>query len=101
MKLKDGVNVIGLRPEMLLATIAADRIWTAAGQTLVITSALDGKHSFSSLHYAGCALDFRTHYFTQTEAESAVRSLKEAMGKQYDVILEKDHCHVEFQPKRP
>ena len=100
MMIKDGVNLTGLRPEMVIAVIAASQIWSSLAKNLVITSALDGVHSSTSLHYTGCALDFRTNYFMPEEAEKAHRRLKEALGWQYDVLLEKDHCHVEYQPKR-
>ena len=102
MEIKEGVNLTGLRPEILLAVLAANRIWAGMGQTgqiLVITSALDRAHSHGSLHYTGCAVDFRTNYFTPEEAGEAHATLKMAMGAQYDVVLEADHIHVEFQPK--
>lgn len=99
LSIKAGVQVGGLRPEMILAVMVAERIWSGFGVELVITSALDGKHSQTSLHYAGCAVDFRTNQMASDAIQEAARTLKEALGQDFDVIIEKDHVHVEFQPR--
>ena len=65
----------------------------------VITEGTGGEHSKGSLHYVGLALDFRTRDMTDKMAEVLVMKIKESLGDQYDVVLEKDHIHVEFQPK--
>lgn len=102
MKLKEGINPAGVRPELLLALLVADRIYTKRGQRLVVTSLNDGTHGLTSLHYAGCAADLRTKYFTPEEARDTVDELKTDLGNgpDYDVVLESDHIHVEWQPKR-
>ena len=98
LKLKPGVAVAGIRPEMMLAVIAAERAFSSAD--CIITSALDGRHSLTSLHYAGQAIDLRTRHVSKATAETVVAVLKEALTIDYDVILESTHIHVEFQPKR-
>ena len=101
MKVKEGVNIVGLQPAMVIAILAADKIWQRHAKDLVITSALDGKHSTASLHYIGHALDFRTRYFVdKEECEKVADELRAALGWQFDVVLEADHIHCEFQPKR-
>jgi hypothetical protein len=97
MLLKPGVRVYGIRPEMVLALVAADRVWQRHGSELVVTSAMDGTHSRGSLHYAGCAADLRTWHLDDIEA--AAQELREALGEDFDVVVEASHVHLEFQPK--
>jgi hypothetical protein len=96
IRLKTGVRAAGIRPEIVLAIQIAEGIWQAQGCELVVTSLTEGHHSRTSLHYAGAAVDFRIWYL---DAELARRELADALGDDYDVILEKDHIHCEFQPK--
>ena len=101
MKLKNSdVNVNGIRPELVLALVIANDIYANHGENLVITSLNDGKHSQTSLHYSGCAADLRTRYFLKSEQSKVVNDLKEALTIDFDVVLEKDHIHLEYQPKR-
>lgn len=105
MKIKEGVKLSGLRPEMTVALLAVGRIWSnlGASNNAVITSALDGKHSRASLHYVGFAIDVRlpNYYYGYNEEDNdrAVKALKSSLGDQFDVILEETHIHIEFQPK--
>lgn len=101
MKIKAGVRVLGMRPEMLLAVIAAESIWQKRGVEAVITSCIDGDHSKGSRHYAGCALDFRTSNLPAGSWQEVRDELAGAMEGDFDVVLEKDHIHVEFDPKTP
>lgn len=94
--LKQGVRVAGIRPEIALAIQVADGVWERQGSELVVTSITDGKHSPTSLHYSGAAADFR---IWNIDAQRAKEDLKDALGGDYDVVLEKDHIHCEFQPK--
>ena len=98
--LKVGVRVLGLRPEMVLAAMIAQQVYASFGSEgwYVITSCVEGTHSRASLHYTGCALDLRR---PPVNAEKIAAALKEALGDDYDAILEVDHIHVEFQPKTP
>lgn len=101
MKIKDGVQMAGLQPIMRNVLIQANRIWQELGQELVVTSALDGEHSASSLHYFGYALDFRVRYFTQKEQWQAWQRLAdrlESLSKDYAVVKEPTHIHVEYRP---
>ena len=102
MKLKKGVTPNGLMPQLLLALMVADQVWADNGQELVVTSLNDSKHSRTSLHYAGCAADLRTRYFDPDQVETIAELLREALGNcpDYDVVVESDHIHLEWQPKR-
>lgn len=100
MRIKAGVRVLGLRPEMAVAIIVAREVFAQHKVELVITSIIEGTHERASLHYTGCAADLRRPT-SQPDAEAVVRDLRDALGDDYDVILEGDHIHVEFQPKQP
>lgn len=98
--LKKGVDLTGLKPEMLVGLQVVASVFAEIGADCVVTSALDGKHSRASLHYAGQALDFRTRHLGPNVAKGVAQGCKKALGDQFDVVLEKTHIHVEFQPKR-
>ena len=102
MKLKRGINTQSITPELLLALVVADGVWAKHGQNLVITSLNDSRHSRTSLHYAGQAADLRTRYFDDGIKMRVADDLRDAMGdnKNYDIVVESDHIHMEYQPKR-
>ena len=102
MKLKSGVKATGLRPEMLLALMVADGVYSSHGYGLVITSLLDGAHSLTSLHYTGCAADCRTTAANSPKStiDAIAADIRKALTVDYDVIVEPDHIHLEFQPRR-
>jgi hypothetical protein len=98
--LKPGVRVAGLRPEILLAVVAAERVFAEAHVDLMLTSCVEGRHSQASLHYAGQAVDLRTRDVAPADRAKLVERLRECVGEDYDVVLEADHIHLEYQPKR-
>ena len=99
--LKPGVRVAGLRPEILFAIIAAERVCAEMGVDCVVTACVDGVHQAGSLHYCGLAVDLRNRDFRPGDADKAVARLKQCLGTDYDVVLENDHIHVEFDQKQP
>jgi hypothetical protein len=98
--LKDAsVDVDGAKAPILRAMALAEPIMETWGE-FVVTSVNDGKHRQGSLHYEGLAFDIRTWALkTAADKEHALRELKRALGPDYDVILEADHIHIEFDPK--
>jgi hypothetical protein len=102
MKLKTGVITTGVAPELIVALMVAAAVWRRHGQELVVTSLNDSRHSVSSLHYAGAAADLRTHYFQEGIADQVAADLRQSLGNNpdYDVVVESDHIHLEWQPKR-
>ncbi len=97
--IKHGVDLRGLTPQMAIAYTIACKCY---GQyDCVITSANDSKHGPNSLHYKGQALDLRTRHMNGQGLQAVYHKLKEELGEQFDVVLEQDHCHIEWQPKTP
>lgn len=100
--IKTGVDLRGIVPQMAIAYTIASAVYQRHCNALcVITSASDGKHGVNSLHYKGKALDLRTFNVPTAVLPLLVQSLKDALGAQFDVVLEADHIHVEFDPKDP
>lgn len=101
ISLKAGVAVRGMRTEILFAVMVAAEAYAQRGKDLMITSCADGRHSQASLHYAGAAVDLRTRDLAEAEKGQIVASLRAALGGDYDVVIEQDHLHIEYQPKGP
>ena len=106
MLLKPGVRLKCLRREIRRALNVIEEVYiNIAGHESIITSTDEGTHSPGSLHYAGQAVDIalpgaHNMYVRSTASVNVVvKKLKEMLGKDYDVVLEKDHIHVEYDPK--
>ena len=100
LSIKPGVDVAGISNEMVLATQICHSIYAEYQIPCVLTEAKSrGGHKRGSLHYVGQAVDIRTRNVPVEKRPDITVALQEALGEQYDVILEKDHIHVEFQPK--
>lgn len=101
MKFKQGVNPFGIKTELSIALQVCDTVYKENNSSMVVTSINDSKHSSASLHYNGCAADLRIWDFTSAQASAVVQEIKNALGNNpdYDVILESDHIHIEYQPK--
>jgi hypothetical protein len=65
----------------------------------VITSTYEGNHSPSSLHYANLAVDIRLPYSYSGTNKKLIERLKRELGKDFDIVLEVDHIHCEYDPK--
>jgi hypothetical protein len=98
--LKPGVRITGMRPEILFAAVAAMEVYKAAGHDLMITACVDGKHMTGSLHYGGAAIDLRTRDVAPADVPKLIAQIKACLGEDFDVLLEVDHIHIEFQPKQ-
>lgn len=99
--IKPGVDLRGLQPQMVLAYTIACGVYAKHGSPgmCVITSASDGVHGPHSLHYKGMALDLRTRHLIPAMLDKIIPDLKATLGDQYDVVLESDHVHLEYDPK--
>lgn len=95
--LKTGVQLAGLQLPMRKVLKTAAELWAEHGQTIVVTSGLEGTHSPGSLHYYGYALDFRSRYFSPETVAKLCDQLRSALGTDYLVLDEKTHIHVQCQ----
>lgn len=92
--LKSGVDVSGIRPEIVLAICIARSLF----YSVRITSVSD-RHTgrvTGSLHNVGLAVDLTLP--DTVDVSLGAKMLASALGPQYDVIAEPDHIHIEFQP---
>lgn len=93
-------KLTGIKPEIVLAASIMDQVYSQYHiQDCVITSALDGVHKKGSKHYTGDALDFRTRHMPKNIAILIVGVVQQRLGNDYDVILESNHIHCEYDPK--
>jgi hypothetical protein len=98
LELKPGVKVSGISPAMVLAAVVVLCACENLGVDCVITSCIDGVHRQDSKHYLGNALDFRTRDLTPENGLALATDVRQQLGDEYDVVLEADHLHVEFDP---
>lgn len=95
MKLKVGVHIVGIQPCMVLAMSICDDIFQAHGQTMTVTSCLEGGHKSGSRHYDGLAFDLRIHDLRGVSPYAIAQEIQEALGSEFLVIPEATHIHVE------
>lgn len=99
MSIKKGVkSEFCLTPEILLGLMVARDVYAAYGHSMVITSLADGKHKEDSLHYTGYAADLRTRDLDDSDKKLVAKMLRGCLGDDYDVVLESDHIHMEYDP---
>ena len=98
MELKEGASVAGVCWQMFQAALIAEEVYKKLGAECVITAGTDGKHMNGSLHYEGRALDLRTRNIAGRELQAKV-ALQQRLGKNFDVVIEADHIHLEYDPK--
>lgn len=95
---KMGVSLQSLQVPMLLALQQTIEFTRGNGDCLiVVTSVNDGEHMKNSLHYAGAAIDLAIPGKNILHSNLA-RWLSRGLTKDFDVINEGDHVHVEYQP---
>lgn len=107
------VNMSGLAPQLVLALFMVEQVFNKFGREVTITSVNDSTHSETSLHYAGHAVDIRTHnpingmpYFE--DPLQVVQQIKSKLNADFDVLYEESmlrdkpvgHIHLEYQPRR-
>jgi len=74
----------------------AARVVESYGEEFVVTSTYEGNHGAGSLHYDNNAYDVRN---PRKNKPVIVLEIKEKLGKDYDVINELSHIHIEYDPK--
>ena len=96
MLIKAGVDISRLRPEIRKRlNLIANTVYEIEKKELVITSTYEGNHSEGSLHYANLAVDIQRAKNGNTLRKELCLNL----GRDYDVVLEPTHIHIEYDPK--
>lgn len=96
MLIKAGVDISRLNREIRKALQVCNKVGCWYWDELVVTSTYEGNHSPGSLHYANDAVDIRRPRQKDKECRD---ELRRALGKDFDVVLERDHIHIEYDPK--
>jgi hypothetical protein len=99
MKIKDGVDLSKDTQEIKLADEIVEDVYDDYGYECWITSGCEGKHRKTSLHYSGYAHDYRTFHIKVGDLLNMYNAISEGLGDDYDVVLEEDHFHVEYDPE--
>lgn len=99
--IKPGVSLNGLEPEMWEAVSRVGRIYKERGYLCWVTGGteLAPGRTPTSLHPKGQAIDFGTVARGVSDPKPLEADITAVLGPQYDVVLESDHIHVEFDPK--
>ena len=98
-----------IKPQTVLAILVASSIYEHHNQDCEIYSVVDGVHGPNSKHPEGFAFDIRIKHLDGNDkdisaedmriARMIAAELREALGPQYDVVVESNHIHVEYDPK--
>lgn len=96
MWIKAGVDISRLNREIRRGLQIVNTFVRGFHTELFITSTFESNHSAGSLHYSNDAFDFSRPVLNREK----VKSLKERLGNDYDVVVESDHIHVEYDPKK-
>lgn len=99
--LKDTVEAKSPSLHLLDGLLTACVVYTLRGFPFTVTSMEDSQHGLNSLHYSGNAADIRTRHVPVSQLPALHRALVDALGRDYDVVLEKTHIHIEYDPKTP
>ena len=97
MKLKAGVELVGLRREMRDGLARIDQVHKdMAGTEATLTSTTGDQHRVKrSAHYRGDAVDVRTWHVDGAEFAD---KLAEVLGEDFVVLFEVDHIHIHWGP---
>jgi len=96
MLIKAGVDISRLRPKIRKKLNEIEAIFNEYDNELIITSTFEGRHSAGSLHYANLAVDMR---LPANDREKVISEITQSLGSKFDVCLEIDHIHIEYDPK--
>jgi hypothetical protein len=99
MQLKISTSIKIMSPQIVLALCIANDCYRIRGFNMVVTSVSDSIHSKKSLHYSGFAADLRTNGIEKISVENIKEDIRQRLTTEFDVILEVDHIHIEYDPK--
>ena len=86
-----------LQPIVAKARGKVAQIYGAHNEDLYITSQREGLHGDITLHYDGWAFDIS--FPKHSSIQDVVAEIEEVLGPDFDIIVESDHIHIEYDPK--
>lgn len=100
MKLKTGVKINSLQPQIVFASVVIQSIFNDVRMPeFVVTSGCDSQHGPKSKHWTGDAIDIRTREFSTLELRrETFLEIQKALGSDFDCADEADHFHIEYDP---
>ncbi len=101
--IKEGAIIKEIPEEMIPVLSAISMAWKLCRKKeVVITSGSDDAPNRNkySLHPLHLAYDLRTRDLSAWETKSIVKDLKIILGRDYDVVLEPTHIHIEYDKKQ-
>lgn len=100
MLLKFGVDISRLHKSIRTRLNIIDNVvYRNTGGEAVVTSTYEGSHSPGSLHYQNRAIDIRSKGIAVHDLNNILTELKMHLGERdYDIIKESSHIHIEFDP---
>ncbi len=97
--LKAGVHG-AVQPILLDGLLRAMTVYQKYRVPFMVTELLPTvKHMEGSLHESGLAADLRTRDIIPEMVPSLVANLRRELGPEWDVVLEKTHIHIEYDPR--
>jgi len=104
IQIKPGVQIENLTSPMMLGIMICHGVYSMyTNSPMVITSGTEGYHQKNSLHPYGNAVDLRLPFSYHSAIDThagLVNSMANFLGESFDVVLENDHIHVEYDPQR-
>lgn len=98
---KRSCRIEGLYPEIMIAITSTYTVWCSMGLTgdCRVTSVTDDAPGRlpDSKHKIGQAFDLGI-WGVGEMVEQLARNLRQALGVEFDVVVEGDHIHIEFDP---
>ena len=94
--IKAGVDISRLERNTRKGLQKAAYQYEFYGEEIVVTSTYEGNHGPGSLHYANQAFDARLPH---ASADAIISGMINTMGPEFDVVQEKTHIHIEYDPK--
>ena len=95
MLLKAGVDISRLERNTRRGLGIAEAVFNEQAEEIIVTSTYEGNHGGGSLHYADQAFDLRLVDHGQ---ERMGVLLRDRLGIKFDVLVEGDHWHLEYDP---
>ena len=97
VKFKAGVICKYLQEDIVIAINMLAQLARRFKKNIVITSMNDGEHKEESLHWENRAIDIRIWNLKVSERKVITNFFN--ADYRYDCVIEKDHIHLEVDPK--